>query len=394
MTSSTAHRSVLRLAAAVLATAVLVLGLLPATPAAAQDPPFDRGITEACLPDTRAADPFADVPAHAIHAEAIACVQVYGIAQGRFVGGENVYDPRRTVTRQQMASFVAGAIRTLPADAYQLPDVGEGSRFDDGDTISAAHLVNVEALAEAGIVRGHPDGTFRPSATLNRGQMASFIAGAIEAVTGQTLPRAAVFSDASGAHQASIEKIAAIGITAGRAPGAYAPAEPISREQMASFLARMLDHLVERELLLPLSYHPGTAATLGLVDVGLAAHADADRVAFTLAGDDRLAGWRVQYVDEPRAHGSGHLVEVAGDAVLRVILTGMALPPDLPQSIQDQLWDGDAITLGGTGIVEVVDVGVYEGQHLLFVGTTGRQPFTVARLSGPQRISIDVDHRP
>lgn len=380
-----------------LAIAALVAALLPASPVQAQDPPFNRGIGDACLAETRSVDPFADVATDAIHAEAIACVWVYGIARGRFVDGDNVYDPRSTVTRQQMASFIAGLLATLPDDVYSLPEGGEGSRFDDGADISAAHRVNVERLAEANIVSGHPDGTYRPTATLNRGQMASFVAQAIEEVTGDTLPRAAVFDDVSGAHQVNIEKIAAIGITAGAGgpAGTYAPRDPITRQQMASFLARTLAHLVDAGLVQPLSYHPGTApATLGLVDLDVAAHDGFDRVAFTLAGDDRLAGWRVQYVDEARAHGSGDLVEVAGDAVLQVILTGMALPPGLPQDIQDDLWDTDRVAFSGNGIVEVVDQGVFEGQQLLFVGTSGRHAFTVERLSDPQRVYIDVSHGP
>jgi hypothetical protein len=392
--TATSHPSGSRAAAATafLAVTALVLALAPTSTAAAQDPPYDRGIDRACPERTRAAEPFADVASGAIHGEAVACVWAYGIAQGRFVDGQNVYAPRETVTRQQMASFIAGTLASLPADVYELPETDGAPRFEDADAISRAHVRNVDRLHAAGIVSGYADGTFRPTVPLDRAQMASFIAQSIEAVTGQALGRAAVFGDVSGAHRANIEKIASIGVTAGRGPGTYAPQEPISREQMASFLARMLDHLVAEGLLQPLSYAAGTAAALGLIDVDLGVQDGADRVVFTVAGDDRLVGWRVQYVDEARAQGSGQLVSVQGDAVLQVILTGMALPPDLPQSIQDQLWDADSVTFSGAGIVEVVDLGVYEGQQQLFVGTSGRLPFTVERLQDPQRVYIDVRH--
>jgi hypothetical protein len=385
--------SLLALAAAV---AGLLLALVPAQRAEAQTPPYDRGIDAACLEGARAADPFVDIGPAATHGEAVACLWVYGIAQGRFVTGDNVYDPAATVTRQQMASFVARTLAAVPDSVYTLPEGDDDVAYDDAAQISDAHVFAVSQLTQAGIVEGFADGTFRPAQTLNRAQMASFIARALEVVTADTLDRADVFPDATGTHQASIEKLAAIGVTAGTVDGRFAPAEPITRAQMGSFLARSLDFLAAEGLLQPVDYDPGTAPpTLGLTGVDVAVQDDFDRVTFTLEGDERFAGWRVQYVDEARAVGTGDLIDVEGDAIIRVILTGMALPPDLPDDIEDRVMDvldEATFVLGGDAIVEVVLDGPFEGQQQVFIGTTGQLPFTVERLDDPQRVYVDVFH--
>lgn len=375
--------------------AALVLALVTSNPAYAQDPPFDRGIDEACREGARTADPFADVASGATHAEAASCLWAYGIAQGRFVDGENVYDPRAAVTREQMASFIARTIAIVPDDVYALPERHEQALFEDSDDISAGHLASVNQLTDAGIVEGFGDGTFQPAAALDRAEMASFIVRAVEEVTDEALERAPVFDDISGTHRANIEKLASIGVTAGKADGVYAPDDPITREQMASFLARSLDHLVAEDVLEPLGFDPGDGgARLGLVDVDLGMHDGFDRITFTLEGDDRDAGWRVEYVEEAIQQGSGNVVEVEGEAILAVDLTGMALPPDLPEDVEDDLVSPQTIGFDGDGIVEVVVGSVFEGHQQVFIGTTGRQPFTVQRLDDPQRVYIDVTHAP
>lgn len=59
----------------------------------------------------------------------------------------------------------------------------------------------------------------------------------------------------------------------------------------------------------------------------------------------------------------------------------------MDSSIQDEAFGGD-------GIVEVEVGSVFAGRHQVFIGTTGRQPFSVDRLSDPPRVFIDVAHAP
>jgi hypothetical protein len=376
--------------------AALALALLPQASAAAQEPPFERGIDEACSDGARTAAVFTDVGASDTHGEAIACLSIYGVASGRSVDGDQVFAPGETLTREQMASFVARALDQVPADSYSLPEDPGTPLFDDSDIISDPHVAAVHRLSEAGIVSGLEDGTFAPGDPLNRAQMATFIAGAIEAVSGEEIERSAVFDDISGTHTATIEKLATLGVTAGVGGGSYAPADDITRGQMASFIARTMDHLVAEGQLFSLEYDPGDLeARLGLVGVDTTTDGDGDRVTLTLdhlegsAGD---AGWRIRYVDEAFAFGTGDPIEVEGDATLQVILENMALPPEFPEDIEEAITDliNTQLDVDGDWVTDVAVSTTFEGQHQVVIGTTDTHPFTVERGQDPQTVQITV----
>jgi peptidoglycan hydrolase-like amidase len=105
-------------------------------------------------------------------------------------------------------------------------------RFND--TAGNAHAANIEKVAAAGIASGYPDGGFHPNEFVTRGQMATFIA------KGYSLPPApSPFSDTAGdTHEPGIGAVANAGIASGRPDGTYGPAVPITRGQMAVFMAR------------------------------------------------------------------------------------------------------------------------------------------------------------
>lgn len=103
------------------------------------------------------------------------------------------------------------------------------------DTAGDPHEANIEKVAAAGIAEGYPDGTFRPNEHVSRGQMATFVAKGYELAAAAS----AGFDDTAGTtHEASIDAIAAAGITAGCDADSYCPGALISRGQMAVFLAR------------------------------------------------------------------------------------------------------------------------------------------------------------
>lgn len=376
--------------ATVAVTTALTLITAPAA-ASAQAGAFDRGTDAACGDHIHDRAPFADVASGAPHAGAIDCLAAYGIVEGRFADGRNVYRPGSDVTRQQMASFVARALDAVGDGGYALPVATDELGFGDAGSIDVVHRGNVERLHRAGIVAGYDDGTFHPGESIDRAQMASFLARAIEDVTGAALatPASSPFTDIAGTHRGNIEKLAAIGVVQGRTATAYVPSKSTTRAQMATMIARMLDYLATQGDFRPMAFASGTAANdLGLADVTTAAQDGSDRLTLNLTGDDGLVGWRVRYVDEAIEHGSGDRIDVAGSAILEVTLTGMAFPPDLAEST----WAAGRLDVAGAGVTEVVDRGVYEGQQQLFIGTTGQHPFSVARHLGPQRVVIDVDH--
>jgi subtilisin family serine protease len=174
---------------------------------------------------------FADVVSR-IHRPSIDCVAWYGIA----LGTRGEYRPADTVTRAQMATFIARSIDAVGGD---LPD-GE-DRFDD--LAGSVHTDNIERLAAAGIVQGLATRVYDPEGEVTRAQMGSFLARAFAFVDGRDLPvTAAPFRDIEGnIHADNIARIAGAGFAQGTGPTTYSPANPVRREQMASFLTRMLE---------------------------------------------------------------------------------------------------------------------------------------------------------
>jgi hypothetical protein len=111
-----------------------------------------------------------------------------------------------------------------------------------------------------------------------------------------------------------------------------------------------------------------------------------DRVVFEVEGEG-LPGWAVHYVDAPADQGSGNPVEVSGDAVLQVALTGVGYPSDTGV---EQFDPAGPVPGPGTAVTEVVLGSTFEGITEAFVGTTGQSPFRVYLLEGPTRVVVEV----
>lgn len=135
-----------------------------------------------------------------------------------------LYCPIPTVTREQMASFLARAMNLPPASADHFADDG-----------ASVHQENINRLTEAGITLGCGGDRFCPSGYVSRGEMASFLARAL------ALPPTSTdfFNDDNGSmHEDSINRLAAAGIVTGCGGGGYCPGWGVSREQMAAYIER------------------------------------------------------------------------------------------------------------------------------------------------------------
>jgi hypothetical protein len=385
-TSTTVHRT-RRWSTAVAAAAALAVTQVGV--AAAQPAPPDRGIDRACSEEAQSSNRFGDVPAGSTHAGAIDCLWNYTVVQGRVGdGGTQVFEPGHDVNRQQMASFVANHLHVLLDRTYELPEGAHDAedRFADGERISSAHERNVSSLHEADIVQGYDDGTFRPGVDITRGQMASFIVRAVEDVLDRELPRTVTFTDVQGTHhQENIEKLASVGIAQGTGDGQYEPGATTTRGQMATFVARTLDLYVEEGVLQPIDVaNASPGASAYIHDADLGAHDDFDRAAFRVTGEG-APGWTARYVDDPIQDGSGHPAEVDGDAVIEIRMTGATYPDDT-----DDAWVDEILTLDGDAIVEVESATIFEGYQQVFVGTTGVLPFDLER--NEHGFHLDVHH--
>ncbi|MFC5649803.1 S-layer homology domain-containing protein [Paenibacillus solisilvae] len=85
--------------------------------------------------------------------------------------GDNMFSPNRNITRAEFAALI---VRALGLDA-----TGTSSDFTDvtaGQWYSGA----VATAAEAGIITGYVDGTFKPNATVSRSEMSAMISRALK----------------------------------------------------------------------------------------------------------------------------------------------------------------------------------------------------------------------
>ena len=239
------------------ALVIAVLAVLPALPAGAQVPPA-RVITDfACPTDQLPEDRFADVGDGNIHESAVDCAAWYGVTTGT---SPSMYSPLAPVPRGQMASFIARLIdyvaERTASTTDGLPAAPSGNAFPC-DVEAGVHFDSIQRLAAAGVVGGTGTNAggqacFAPDRPVSRPQMATFILNA-NRVLAQEIPASTgdfFVDDDLSPHEGSINTLAAAGITAGVGTDAqgrdlYGVNTNVRREEMASFLARTLDRLVE-----------------------------------------------------------------------------------------------------------------------------------------------------
>ncbi len=158
-----------------------------------------------------------------VHQANINLIASLGITKGT---GDGTFSPEDSVTRGQMAAFIRRAL-SLPASATDF--------FTDDDT--SIFEGDINAIAAAGITVGTGDGTYSPDAPVTRGQMAAFLQRAFNVPSSDV----DAFTDDDGTvFEGNINAIAAAGITVGTGDGTYSPDAPVTRAQMATFLARAL----------------------------------------------------------------------------------------------------------------------------------------------------------
>jgi PKD repeat protein len=170
----------------------------------------------------------------------LACVDA-GIVAGYPDGS---YQPGNTVTRDQMAVYIA---RALAGGDAKVPTGPATATFSDVPTDYWAFKY-VEYAVDHDVVKGYSDGTYRPSDQVDRGQMSVFIARAIATPTAgadlvnYTPPATATFPDVPTDFWAYkyVEYIAqpSIAVTQGYPDGDYHPEYVCTRDQMAVYIAR------------------------------------------------------------------------------------------------------------------------------------------------------------
>lgn len=179
---------------------------------------------------------FSDVPSSSPHYNDINCIAALEITTGTASG---VYSPALAVPRWQMAIFL---VRSAEALGVPLP-APVPSGFADMVGFDQATIDAVRLLKQLGITSGTSSDTFDPHGQVTRWQMALFLTR-LFAVAGGNLPGGtSSFTDLGGLSleaSSAIGQLAELGITSGTAPSVFSPHSVVTREQMGSFLARLI----------------------------------------------------------------------------------------------------------------------------------------------------------
>jgi len=144
--------------------------------------------------------------------------------------GNGLFAPGKSITRAQAAVMLQRVING-PSGKLTYTDI-------DKDYWAAAEI---SAAANAGWMKGFPDGTFRPEQVLSRAELASILVKAFSLKPGTTKVS---FNDLgqngySFADQ-DILLLASLGLTKGTQEGTFAPQKAVSRGEFASFIARII----------------------------------------------------------------------------------------------------------------------------------------------------------
>lgn len=167
------------------------------------------------------------------HQAALDALERRGILDGTGCGPDRLC-PDAAIERWAMAVWLVRAI-----DSRAPPDI-ERTRFEDVEA-DAWEAPYIERLAALGITTGCAELPLRfcPDAPVTRGQMASFLVRYLDL---DPAPPAGFDDIAGNSHETAIDTLAAAGITKGCRTDtlSYCPSQPVSRAQMASFIARGL----------------------------------------------------------------------------------------------------------------------------------------------------------
>ncbi len=180
-----------------------------------------------------AAAPYSDVALTDLYADYIALIKLHAISAG-CNGDPTLFCPNAGVARAHMAAFV---IRALLGENFPFPATPKFSDVPATDRF----FKYIQKVAELGIDSGCGGGRFCPGDAVPRWMAAQFL---IRAKAGPSFAFSAApaFADVPPAapYFAYVQKVRDLGISKGCSPGNFCPDAPLTRSQMALFVARAL----------------------------------------------------------------------------------------------------------------------------------------------------------
>ena len=142
---------------------------------------------------------------------------------------DGTYKPSALVTRAQMAAFIARALK------LNIPDECNSSPFYDVDT-NTWYCPYVEAIKNAGVTTGYPDGSYGPNDYVTRAQMAAFLVKALHLNKQPCTTKPFVDVPTDAWYCPYVQALKSAGIVKGYPDGTYRPDVVVTRAIMAAFI--------------------------------------------------------------------------------------------------------------------------------------------------------------
>lgn len=145
---------------------------------------------------------------------------------------------KKVIALATTASLMTASV-IIPAsvDAHPGGGMPGGYKFKDVND-SHSHSASIYKLANRQIIKGYKDGTFRPNEQVTRGQVASIIANILN-MDASTIPNPG-FTDVTpgNSHYSGIAALVKAGVLSGYGDGTFRPNAPLTRGQMAKILVK------------------------------------------------------------------------------------------------------------------------------------------------------------
>lgn len=151
---------------------------------------------------------------------------------------DQTFRPDNQITRQEVAAMFSRLLNERPQKGM----IYSRDYKDIPDDLWSATAISY--MSKLGLVKGYPDGNFRPFANISRAEFAA-MATRFAQLTGGSK----TFTDVPKDHWAyeSIQRAAEAGWVSGYPDGSFKPDQPISRAEVVAITNRMLNRFADEE---------------------------------------------------------------------------------------------------------------------------------------------------
>ncbi|MEG0471668.1 MAG: S-layer homology domain-containing protein, partial [Solibacillus sp.] len=179
------------------------------------------------MPQPTHALTFSDLNPNADYYQPVIDLSKRNIAKGY---SDGTYRPNEAITRGDAARMIAMSIKINTKNP-------RNPKFKDVQ-MSNPNYKYIAALADAGIINGFPDNTYKPNEYITRSQMAKILTLGYKFGVSTKLTNTFQDVPATNANAYFIQTLVDIDITKGITPISFEPASTVTRGQMATFIWR------------------------------------------------------------------------------------------------------------------------------------------------------------